>query len=671
MKNKKESFSSNKIKELLSLTHLKIDYMTRFFSVLCFILLFSFNTVNAQDYKTHKVKEGETIQSIAKRYYVTPFDIYSLNPDAKKELKINSVLIIPKSKVQKPKVTIVKELQGFKTHKTKRKETLYSLSKKYNVAEEDIKKHNTFLYANALRKGDKLQIPLFKTTEVEEVVELTKTYTVLPKEGKWRVAYKFNITIAELEALNPEMGDVLKEGEILNVPNIGDDAEKEVDETYSYYKVRPKEGFYRLKLNLGLEQEELEALNPGLKETGLKNGMILKIPFNKSIDGIIEEESDRINLADSITDFATKRIAVMLPFRLNRVDFDSVSGTKRSIKRDPYLNASLDFHSGVLVAVDSLKKLGVSLKLDVYDTKYQVSTVSQILNENDFENVDAVIGPLTSKTFDKVASELKRYNVPVVSPIGTNLRLYDNVFQSKPSDELLKNKVVDYVKTDTLSSNIIVIADSKNISVANGLKSQFYSAKIISSRKNEETGKDEYYVIKEDIQDVLKAGNNIVFLETQNEGFASNVTSILASLIQEENEEEELEAIDIVLTTTKVNSAFEGEEINNTHLSKLQFHYATSSKSYNLEDNNSFVKNYERKFKALPNNRAVKGFDLTMDIVLRLVSSEDLYMSVKNAPLTEYVENKFGYKRKSFGGYYNDTVYLVKHQDLAIVEVKQ
>ena len=66
-----------------SLTQLKIDYMIRFFSVLCFMLLFSFNTAYAQSdtHKVHKVKEGETIMSIAKRYYVTPHDIFQINPD--------------------------------------------------------------------------------------------------------------------------------------------------------------------------------------------------------------------------------------------------------------------------------------------------------------------------------------------------------------------------------------------------------------------------------------------------------------------------------------------------------------------------------------------------------------------------------------------------------------
>ena len=643
--------------------------MNRFLLALVFVLAFSFTSLNAQNFSTHQVKEGETIEGIAKHYYVTPLDIYNLNPDAKKELKPNTILIIPISKAKKPEVTIARELQGFKEHKTRRKETLYSLSKEYKVSEDDIKKHNTFLYANPLRKGDKLQIPIFKVTEVVDENPHTTKYTVLPKEGKWRIAYKFRITVKELEMLNPDMGEVLKEGEIINVPNLEEEQVKEVDEQYSYYKVLPKEGFYRLKLKLGLNQSQLEELNPDLKETGLKNGMILKIPYSNLASGIMRAESESINLIDSISDFRTKHIAVMLPFRLNRVDFDSAEDTKKSIK-DPYLNASLDFYSGVLMALDSLKTLGISLKVDVYDTKYQVSEVSKIIDENDFETVDAVIGPLTNDTFDKVASRLRVYNTPVVSPIGSDLKLYDNVFQSKPSDDLLKNKIINFVRADSLTSNILIISDSKTIDISNELKREFNRAKQVHSRKNKE-GKDEFFVTKEDIQAGLKPGKNIVFLETTNEGFASNVTSVLASLIKKENLELNEKAVEIVLVTTNINSAFEGDQINNTHLSKLQFHFATTSKEYNFNDINPFVKKYESLYNTTPNKRAVKGFDLTMDVVLRLVSSENLYISVKNAALTEYVENKFSYKKKLFGGYYNDSVYLVKYDDLAIVEVKQ
>ncbi|KAA5823495.1 LysM peptidoglycan-binding domain-containing protein [Algibacter amylolyticus] len=651
--------------------------MNRFLLVLFLVLAFGFTTVQAQNFSTHQVKNGETVEGIAKRYFVTTSDIYKLNPDAKKALKPNTVLIIPISKANRPKVTVDKQLIGFTEHKTKRKETLYSLAKKYKISEDDIKKHNKFLYANPLKKGDKLQIPQFKITETVEEVATTKTYTVKPKEGKWRIAYKFGVTVDELETLNPNMPAVLNEGAVINVPNLEAKEQKQFDDKYSYYKVLPKEGFYRLKLKLGLEQGDIEALNPGLKETGLKSGMILKIPHTTNVAtansnelGGAMQEGEARDLSRSISNLDTKHIAVMLPFRMHRVDFDSVSDIKSSLKRDPYLDVSLDFHSGVLMALDSLKTLGVSLKVDVYDTRYEVSEVSRILRENNFENVDAVIGPLTPASFNKVALELKPYNVPVISPIGTNLKLHDNVFQSRPSNDLLKDKVVNFVKSDSTASNIIIIADTKNITIANSLKREFNAAKIVYSRKNKD-GKDEFFVTKEDIEGALKPGKNMVFLETQNEGYASNVTSVLASLNNKVNPEKvDAKATEIVLLTTNINSAFEGDQINNSHLSSLQFHFAAASKEYSENDNNSFVKAYEKQYNITPNKRAVKGFDLTMDVVLRLVSSTDLYASVISAPLTEYVENKFAYKKKIFGGYYNDSVYLVKYDDLTIVEVK-
>ncbi|GGZ90630.1 LysM peptidoglycan-binding domain-containing protein [Algibacter mikhailovii] len=643
--------------------------MNRILVILAVMLVCNFNALQAQNFSSHQVKKGETIEEISKRYYLTPLDIYEYNPDAKQGLKPNTVLIIPISKAVKPKVTVTKDLKGFIPHRTKKKQTLYSLAKLYDVTEEDIKKYNTFLYSNPLKKGDKLQIPVFEITEVVEEVKSTTEYTVQPKEGKWRIAYKYGITIEELEVLNPEIADVLKEGEVLNVPNLNAEELKTVDDEYSYYTVLPKEGFYRLKLKLGLEQAEIEALNPGLEETGLKSGMILKVPFNESLPGSSSEALVKVNLVDSISDMNTKHIAIMLPFRLNRVDFDSIVDIKRSIKGDPYLSASLDFYTGVLVAIDSLKKMGVSLKVDVYDTKREVGEVSKILRAHSFQDVDAVIGPLTTKCFEKVASELRSYNTPVISPIGTKLNLYGNVFQSRPSDDMLKKKMLLFIKKDSVS-NILIVSDTKNEAVSNEIKKEFNRVGQVQSRKNKD-GEDEFFVTKDDIEGVLKSGKNIVFLETNNEGFASNVTSILASLIRQEDKELEQEAIDIVLVTTRINGAFQGDQINNTHLAKLNFHFASTSKEYGEQDHNTFVKNFTSIYNITPNKRAVKGFDLTMDSVLRLVSSQGIYSSVNNAPLTEYVENKFAYKKKQTGGYYNNSVYLLKYEGLNVVEVEE
>src|SRR5690606_32781561 len=104
------------------------------------------------------------------------------------------------------------------------------------------------------------------------------------------------------------------------------------------------------------------------------------------------------------------------PFRLSRVDTDSVQEAKDMIKSDRRLSVSLDFHSGVLMAIDSAKRLGISTKLKVFDTEDQPAEITKILNGNDFSNYDAVIGPLMENNFDRVARALEKDGVPVISP---------------------------------------------------------------------------------------------------------------------------------------------------------------------------------------------------------------------------------------------------------------
>ena len=294
--------------------------MKKFLVSLSFVILFSMSA-KAQDYKTHKVKVGETIESIAKIYMVTPYDIYALNPDAKNSLQPNMVIIIPESKVlDSPVETEVTKLVGYKTHKVKRRETLYSISKIYNVTVDDLKKHNNRLYSENLRKGDRINIPKYDKVNTTTTLENTlRSYQVQPKEGKWRIAYKFGITVDELEKLNPKIADTLQVGQKINVPNIANNEEKKIDEEFGYYTVVPREGFFALKRKLGLSQEEIEELNPELKEGGLKAGMIIKVPKDVN-ENTGSGDIERSVLANKINNYETKNLAVMLPFRLDRVD---------------------------------------------------------------------------------------------------------------------------------------------------------------------------------------------------------------------------------------------------------------------------------------------------------------------------------------------------------------
>ena len=78
------------------------------------------------------------------------------------------------------------------------------------------------------------------------------------------------------------------------------------------------------------------------------------------------------------------------------------------------------------------------------------------------------------------------------------MKLSENVFQTMPSSDLLKRKLIDFVKADTTSGHIVIISDSKNVATSNALKREFGAASQIYSRKNKE-GKDAFYVFEDDI----------------------------------------------------------------------------------------------------------------------------------------------------------------------------
>ncbi len=629
--------------------------------VLCFVSL----VINAQDYKTHKVQQGETIESIAKKYLVTPFDLLALNPDAKADFKKDLVLIIPNSKVKNSEiVNESKEIIDYKKHKVKRKETLFSLSKKYNVSIDEIKKANPSLYAENLRRGDRIRIPRFKTIVSKQTLQNTlKKYTVQQSEGKWRIAYKFGITVKELEDLNPNMNEVIQPGDELNVPNIADNEEKPTTNTFNYYEVLPKEGFYRLKLKLGLTQDQLEALNPELKSSGLKAGMVLKVPKDLEVDTTTVIDTNTTNLAYELVNKEVKRLGLLLPYRLHRIDMDSVAEVKDMIKNDRVLNTALEFHAGVLMALDSAKQLGISTHLKAWDTQARPSEIANITNTTDFSNYDAIIGPMLSKTFDRFSSEVKSSNVPIFAPLAMPSKVSANVYQTIPEKKLLSQKIVNYFKLDTTSVQVVIIADQKHKTVSNSLKQSFPNAKQLFSEKNKK-GADAYFIYPANIENIFKPGKNVVFLETDDVSFGSSIISLLNGLNIDDTE--------IVLTTTDKSKAFESKDPdNNYHLSNLKFHYATINKSFDAENPNGFVKAYKQKYGVSPSKYATRGFDLTLDILLRLASEDaGLLSGSKNDLETEYTENKFRYTKKLFGGYINEASYIVKYDDLRILKVQ-
>ena len=632
-------------------------------------ILFSISSY-AQNLKTHNVKTGETVESIAQLYKISTADIYALNPDAFSGIAIDSELIIPESFLDRLNSPLAeREIESYKVHKVRRKETLFSIAQIYNITIQDLKTHNERLRNKKLRSGKKIYIPIFKENSDPAYNSSLQLYTVLAKEGKWRIAYKFGISVPQLEALNPNMGASLNEGQQLNVPNIIVSDKKQIEEDqFGYYIVKASEGFYRLEKKLGLSKELLVSLNPELEIEGLKLGMVLRVP-KSSVKDIETALVFTTTLSDSLVDLTVKNIGLLLPFKTKSIDSDSLFLAREQLKRDGYINLSTDFYSGVAIAIDSAKQLGISVNLDVFDTNAKALDVKTILNETDFSKYDLILGPITYKNLELTAQHVLKDNIPVVSPFVNSKKSYSNLFQTIPDLDWMRSKMVSYVKTDTIPHRTLIIYDSKNTSTVTYLKKAFPSASLITS-KTDKDGVEQFYLMLEDVQKVLLPGRTIVFLESNNEGFVSNVTSMLNAMnglttLVDDNETEIQR--DILLMTTSKNKAFEGKNVSNYDLSNLHFQYPAIN--FNMELASAFQEKYLIKFGTFPNKYAIRGFDLTMDLLLRLSRFGTLYERATDIQ-TSYIGNKFKYTLQPNGGYKNEAGFILKYDDLEIIKVQ-
>ena len=621
----------------------KMWYKTKYFLILFFV----YGNIFSQMFHKQIIEKNQPIEIFLENNSITSHDFSVLNPNfIEKNLKIGDQIIIPKNQV-----SIIDE-NNYISHKVRRKQTLVMISNLYDVSLEMLVKYNN-LSNDKLKKGSLIKIPTEALISYNsEIKNKVKYYRVLAKEGKWRVAYKYGITIDQLELMNPNINEFLQVSEKIVVPNIDFKNVNKIDENYAYYKVLPKEGFYRLKVKLGIEEEMIKSLNPILTNSELRDGMILKLP--KEIDLKENLVTDR---EFNLVDFTKKKVALLLPIGINNINFDSVQITKSQLANDKLLNLSLDFYLGAITAIDSIASFGIPIELDVFDTNTSSKTdIFELVNKNKLQAYDLIVGPLTADAFNYTSVLLENKSSYLVSPLS-KVNPGVNVINTITSDDILFEKIVSFVESDTIENKKFIISDSENLISTNKLKQKFLNATTFFSTIND-LGVDTKSLVLEDLDSTFVEGRNIVFLETRDQGFVSNVTSILNSFVDETHE--------ILLFTTSAGKAFSGVNISNYYLSNLNFHYPSFKKPLDYDSNTIFISNFNNKYNFTPNKYVVRGYDLILDLLLRL-SSDNATFNQDDSIESEYLENKFKYVRNTDSlGYKNISSYIIKYENLEL-----
>lgn len=625
--------------------------------VFLFSLIFFFSLPVKSQIK-HVVAKGETVFQIAKKYEVTPFDIYRLNPDAKNGVQENTTLLIPKATSGKGVIHVVGE-----------KETLFGISKKYNISVSDLETWNKATLQNGLKKGQEIFVSKPSAADLKSVptpfvptpkaVSNATTHLVEAKETKYGIATKYGLTVTELEQLNPHIVGGLNVGQTV-VLKPGVQVKKTTNVTLVDYEVQPKETLYSLSKKFDIAQADLITLNPDLQD-GLKIGMILKVPSNgtgtfvsRTKDSVLVAKN-KVNLITSVDKLQQKNMVLLLPFNMNKIETDSVKTKTEQLKTNKFLNLTLDFYAGAQMAIDSAKVLGLPINIKVYDvesTKYS-SNVASIISKNNFENVDVVVGPFQNSVVETTAQLLAKYNVPVISPLSKERGLpMNNLYYSIPSEDLLKASMFNYFKTK--NGNVVAIISSKKTTSKEYISANHPEVKHAAFN---DKGALDVALLKTQL---VKGQKNFVLMEIEKASTILNITNILKGLQKE---------YDIQLAVFELYDALNFEEIPMKNLTDLKLLFPSTTKVAETPEEKIFEKQFKKINNIYPNAAAKKGFDVTFDAMLRICQPEGFVKSAASTK-TEYIENAFDYSSNN-GMITNNATYLLYYDsDLTIKQAQ-
>jgi LysM repeat protein/ABC-type branched-subunit amino acid transport system substrate-binding protein len=381
--------------------------------------------------------------------------------------------------VEISKQKIVADGKIYYMHQVMKGQTLYSISKAYFVTVDQISRENQ-IADNGIREGQMLRIP----------APATQSSTVVTGPG-WQEKPHGN----QQEASPPSTSGQRTQTPVLPPTQ---------DERYIYHRVRRGETLSSIANQYGMSVRDLKKQNKGLLFP--HEGDYLMIPRRKitvehtewgqtlekdtiPADTVmadttgVSEEAEIFTVPVERTEVArlhgSVKVAVLLPFFLeensNRTYIDSTRKDAQGNKIYREMNkpesfvyeGSLPFleaYEGILIAVDSLRTLGLSVELDVFDTGADTLQIKRLLRTGMLSDVDLIIGPVFSRNVEQIAPWASENNIPFVSPVPLRdmniTRNKPTMYRVFPSENVIQDVMVDELRYHRGSNVVFLYADT-------------------------------------------------------------------------------------------------------------------------------------------------------------------------------------------------------------------
>jgi len=619
----------------------------------------SSNTTEISDTQitNYQVKRGETKSGLSRRFGVSIAMLEQQNPHIVRMLQANHIINVDKTiKEEEP---LAKEGEHFVV----KGETLWGIARKNGISVAQLEAANSSRLSEFLQIGQTLIIP-------DKNSEITRDGEYLVKRGdtKFQLAKRFNMTIADLENKNPHIIDMLMTGHRLNVDNSVINTQEEIlninntggaltevgttisENDYIDYVIQPQETLYGLARKAGMTIKAFTTLNPKLL-TSVNKGDIIKMPKNATQTSINTDVTNNNNnntteeiainkneaLIDNLITETTNGIYFYTPF-----SSEELSSTE---KRDKMISANadfqkyIDFFQGAQIAIDSAKTL--NLNFDVTLIKKNIGK-SQLTVESPHQKNAILVPFLDSASYYPSISSNKTISIV---DIESNINQKDSVkvYKSVPSEDFQKIKTLNYLSIQ--NAKTLVVSDLDEAKNKGLIQSIIPSAKFL---KVDKAGFFEPHALENALSKdklnyiVLDSEKTIVFLKS---------TTALMSKLPEYN---------IQLVVLKSSLLPKQNEVSEMRYRVLKLIFPAITDARNKKGTNDFERNYEDIFGSKPSRQSELGFDVTLDILLRLSQSSSFEHTI-NTITSAQPHLKFDYQKIDDSSYSNTGIRLMQY----------
>lgn len=443
-------------------------------------------------YYVYPVAPGNTLYAISKQFSVDVDDLLKANPGTDQGLSIGQEILVPIDAIDKKAArrSEIKTDGEHILHTVQKKETLFSLSKQYGVEVEEIVVLNPEA-ATSLATGTVVRIPVRTSTEVDEVY------------------------------LAPATSD-----------------------TFMVHRVQSGETAYSISKKFEVSIDSLNAVNDGF-QTGIRVGQWVTIPkYKQSYLNQLEADRPAVDSSTVIYDkgsFKKYKMAMLLPFELHQND-----SLTRNLELGKELfvltEIALEYYRGSLIALDSLKEMGLNADIYVYDVGEDVVDAREVLRKPALQDMHVIFGPMHKGSLAVVSEMSRNKGIYLVSPNTFSNEVFEDnpyLFRSAASRETMLRYLANYVAIQHQNDNVIMVNSEKEkdwpyrklfkayYNTATGLYPNQYQDSLRSATKKAFSG--------DDISSWLRSGvKNILVVPSNELAFVSDFLTRLSRLSEKE-----------------------------------------------------------------------------------------------------------------------------------------